>query len=67
LNKTLLVNTFSKQENIRPQGGSGKYRSTLRGAPFGHIFVVSFPLQYAYTASVCFFKAMPKPSQLRKL
>jgi hypothetical protein len=31
-------------------------------APFGHIFRVSFALQYAYTASVCFLESTPKPS-----
>jgi len=54
-------NHFSCQLKVREEGREGEpdFRAI---APFGHIFRVSFALQYAYTASVCFFESTPKPS-----
>jgi len=50
-----------RQLKVREEGREGKpdFRAI---APFGHIFRVSFALQYANTASVCFLESTPKPS-----
>jgi len=50
-----------RQLKVREEGREGEpdFRAI---APFGHIFRVSFALQYAYTASVCFLESTPKPS-----
>ena len=52
---------FIRQKNVPEEGCKGEpdFRAI---APFGHIFRVSFALQYTNTASVCFLESTPKPS-----